>query len=104
MVALREELVECFRERIQIQSSLIELQSQNVHNTAEITKRWVTPHCHRVLCDTKVQGRGLRSRHLCANAVPFCCLPGNWRLRGVKTAFAMVDACCRCCQLWTRPC
>ncbi len=38
---LRETLVDCFRERIQIQSSLIELQSQNVHNLAEVSRRQV---------------------------------------------------------------
>ena len=65
MVALREELVECFRERIQIQSSLIELQSQNVHNTAEITKRWVDPPTAAACCAIPKSRVGAYARGTC---------------------------------------
>ncbi len=39
VVRLREQLIQNFQERMQLQRSVIELQSQNVQNTAEVNRR-----------------------------------------------------------------
>ena len=39
--SLRDQLVQIFQERMQLQRSIIDLQSQNVQNNAEISRRYV---------------------------------------------------------------
>ena len=46
VMRLREQLIQNFQERMQLQRSVIELQSQNVQNTAEINRRCVCGRCN----------------------------------------------------------
>jgi hypothetical protein len=49
VVRLRSKLVEVFQERMQLQRSIIDLQSQNVQNTAEVNRRCVRTGCARFM-------------------------------------------------------